>query len=110
MRMTDTVRTMFVAFERPEARDLNDMGLSADDYAALVRAPQGARERMVFMAERFGVGEGQLNAEHWRAVQMARTCSDCGVHSSCERFRRGQDTGFAPAQCPNAPQFAELAV
>ena len=113
MRMMDTVGSMFAALEReprPSDEDLEDMALARSDYEVLRHSPKGAHERMVFMAERFGVSEKQIGAEHWRAVDMARTCATCGVASSCEKFRRSEKTNFSPALCPNAPQFSELAV
>lgn len=113
MQTMDTVRTMFTALGRepvPSDADLEDIGLSRIDYQTLNNSPTGARERMVFMAERFGVSEKQLKQEHWRAVEMARTCAQCGVTRSCERFRTGRNPGFEPGQCPNAPQFTELSV
>ena len=113
MCMMDTVRTMFAVLdngEKPSELDLKDVALTRSDYDVLKDAPAGSRERMVFMAERFGVSENQINSEHWRAVDMARSCAQCGVAGSCERFRNGQSTGFEPAQCPNAPQFSELTV
>ena len=113
MRMMDTVGTMFAALEReprPSDLDLEDMSLSRSDYDTLSHSPKGARERMVFMAERFGISEKQLSAEHWRAVDVARTCAICGVATSCEKFRRGKKTNFSPASCPNAPRFSELTV
>jgi hypothetical protein len=113
MRMMDTVRTMFAVLEndkKPSDIELQDVALSRSDFNALKKAPEGSRERMVFMAERFGLSESQLNSEHWRAVDMARTCAQCGVAGSCEAFRKGRSSHFEPAQCPNAPQFSELTV
>lgn len=113
MRMMDTVKTMFAALERepvPTELELQDIAMARSDYDVIVKSPAGARERMVFMAERFGVGEAQLDRDHWRAVDMARSCANCGVVQSCDLFRLGKNTGFTPASCPNAPQFCELTV
>ena len=113
MRMMDTVQTMFTVLNsepKPSELELQDVALSRSDFNTLKDAPVGSRERMLFIAERFGVSESQIKAEHWRAVDMARTCAQCGVAGSCEKFRNGRASNFEPAQCPNAPQFSELAV
>jgi hypothetical protein len=102
---------MLIALERnphPSDTDLQDMGLMRSDYDTLAAAPKGSRERMVFMAERFGISEKQLDEEHWRVVEMARTCAKCGVAANCERFRKGKNTTFGPTDCPNASQFSEI--
>lgn len=113
MRLFDTVQTMRAVLGRPQApseADLKDLALDRGDVLDLLASPAGARGRMVFVAERFGVSEAQLDANRGLALDAARTCAHCGATRACEAYRSGKQTTFSASQCPNATRFSDMAI
>ena len=89
---------------------LSDLGLCRSEASGLADAPSDTRQRMEAMADTYGLDGSDINAERWRAVDMARTCATCACVSQCRRWLRQEqhdveDAGF----CPNADRFRDLA-
>ena len=93
------------------APELMDCGVSRGDFLTALSAPKDTRARMDAMARAHGFQAEVIDEEHWRALGMARACAQCGDRPMCKRWLNGQeeDTG-ADEFCPNAEQFAELAL
>ena len=90
---------------------LMDCGVSRADFLTAIDAPKDTRSRMDAMAKAHGLPADAIDSEHWRALDMARACSQCGDRPMCKRWLNGQeDEVGANAFCPNAEHFAELAL
>lgn len=106
LRQQDDLNNLATA----EGPALADIGLSRAEALDLAAAPLSTHRRMVTMAQAYGLSEQDIAHEHWRNVDMARTCAHCDVRSECKAWmegddRRAEDAGF----CPNTAQFMELA-
>ena len=94
--------------ERPSDEDLADLGLTRTDLDILTRARPGARERLLAMAARFGLGEDEIDRHRGLALEIAETCALCGQARECQRALEGH--GDLPAEtCPNAAVYRMLA-
>ncbi len=87
-----------------------DVGVSPSDLQSVASGPSDTRARMEAMAGAHGLAPDVLNREHWREVDMARTCTHCGQRRVCTKWLDGKRRDLAASDfCPNAHQFAELA-
>lgn len=110
MRMMDTVETMFTALHRDVPDRTGRREECARQRKPMTSAPESARARMVFMAERFGVGERQMEIEIAKREGLLDACSGCGAIDRCERYRAGMLTEFSAQDCPNGSLFAKIAI
>jgi hypothetical protein len=90
---------------------LMDCGVSRADFLTAIGAPKDTRARMDAMARAHGLPVEAIDSERWRALDMARACSQCGDRQMCKRWLMGvEDEVGAEAFCPNSEHFAELAL
>lgn len=107
--MRDQQDRQFLA--RLNDQELMDCGVSRADFLTAVGAPKDTRARMDAMAKTHGLPADAIDSEHWRALDMARACSQCGDRPMCKRWLRGDDDHVgAEVFCPNSEHFAELAL
>ena len=93
------------------SREIADLGISTTDLETLAASPGDTRQRMEAMAKAHGLDADLLDSEHWRQVDMARACGQCGDREQCRRWLGGKDVDTPPSEfCPNARHFAELAL
>ena len=91
--------------------ELKDAGLSRADFMTALAAPADTRQRMLSMAAAYGLPGVALDNEHWRALDIARACGQCGERAKCRRWLTGLEQNYDPATfCPNAEHYKELAV
>jgi hypothetical protein len=88
--------------------ELIDLGLCRSEALDLAGAPADTRERLEAMAWARGLPVAAIDAEHWRAADMARACAQCGERRRCRRWLRGRRSDDPEAFCPNAGHFADL--
>jgi len=88
----------------------SDFGISNTDLQSLVSNPSDTRSRMEAMAKAHGLDPKVLSHDHWREVDMARTCGHCGERRTCSKWLSGKRQELAASSfCPNSHQFSELA-
>ena len=98
------------ASELVSEMDAADLGLSRDDALTFLRARPGVSQQSADMAARLGLTEADIQKEHWRAVDIARACSQCKSSKSCANFLSGRQSDFTIEACPNFDRFVELAI
>lgn len=91
-----------------DGREFSDLGLCESD-ARTMAAGSGVRGRIEGMTERLGLEYAAVMEPRWRAVDIARTCANCGERRACRRYLAGHGPradyeGF----CPNAATFTAL--
>lgn len=90
--------------------DLDGLGISRADLAAIAAMPDEQLARMERMAALFGVPEGALDATPGLRAEVARTCANCPENSLCrQEMAHGAVAEHAEMFCPNAGTYAELA-
>lgn len=88
-------------------RDLSDLGMSRAQVEAFVRMPHDVPDRVLAMAQIFGLSEAEVMADHGEWLELLSTCGGCRDRAACamvlERgdLARPQDCSF----CLNAHQF-----
>ncbi len=88
-------------------RDLDDLGISRAQAEAFVRMPHDVPDRVLAMAEIFGLSEVDVKANHAEWLELLETCGTCRDRGACKlvlergELSRPQDCGF----CLNAPAF-----
>lgn len=92
-----------------EGREFADLALSRMDVMTFTSGPRDIRDRIAGMSGRLGVDFEELMEPHWRAVDIARNCTNCRERRACKRYLRGH----GPREdfkdfCPNARAFEEL--
>ena len=89
---------------------LSDLALSRQEAVDLAGAPADTADRMLQMAARYKLDSGAINAERWRAVDMARACRHCTNVGTCRQWLADGETNVDEAGfCPNAGRFREMA-
>ena len=86
----------------------NDLALAPAELAGLIDARPDVRGQMEEMAQRFGVSARDIDAERWRAQELATVCANCKRAYSCKRFLEGKPIDFTADACPNAAQYREI--
>jgi hypothetical protein len=88
-------------------RELSDLGLSRADLAMLRSGAPQARERIVAMAEQFGLTEVDLNAQSELGLELAEKCGHCLQAETCrDAIRAG--VSLPQNKCPNAEVYRAL--
>ena len=88
-------------------RDLVDLGMSRAQVEAFVRMPHDVPDRVLAMAEIFGLSETEVQADHAQWLELLETCGTCQDRGACKlvlergELSRPQDCSF----CLNAPCF-----
>ncbi len=85
-----------------------DLAITSDDIATFAQARPGVRNQMEAMAANFGLTGKDIDAQHWRALEIVRACSTCKRAKDCKAFLAGRDGAFDPYDCPNASHYATL--
>lgn len=89
-------------------RDLDDLGMTRDQVEAFARMPQDVPDRVVAMAQIFGLTEAQVRADGDRYHELLHTCGQCKDRRNCSKvLERGalakpSDAAF----CMNKTSFA----
>lgn len=91
--------------------ELIDAGISRSDFMTAMAAPTDTRERMLSMAASYGLPSDAVDREHWRALDIARSCAQCRERAACRRWLDGVEDELTPGEfCPNAERYAEMAI
>ncbi|MBO9451318.1 hypothetical protein J7426_13685 [Tropicibacter sp. R16_0] len=94
--------------EHLSERELSDLGLSRADLAMLRSGAPRARERIVAMAEQFGLTEADLSAHSELGLELAEKCGHCLQAETCrDAIRAG--VALPDTKCPNAEIYRVLA-
>lgn len=64
-------------------RDLSDLGMSRAQVEAFVRMPQDVPDRVVAMAQIFGLSEADIKANHAEWLDLLETCGSCHDRDAC---------------------------
>ncbi|WP_282606297.1 DUF6455 family protein [Pelagibius sp. Alg239-R121] len=92
-----------------DAQQFADMGVCRTDLTAIAGGASDAKERLEAMAKKLGIPAARLNEEHWRAVDMARSCAACRERKLCRKWQAGEGSRESYRFfCPNATAFDEL--
>jgi hypothetical protein len=93
-------------------RDLDDLGMTRSQVEAFVRMPHDVPDRVIAMAEIFGLSEAQIKADHDGYVNLLYTCGHCKERGACTLLlERGSLTGPEDARfCLNKHAFESQAV
>jgi uncharacterized protein YjiS (DUF1127 family) len=92
-----------------DARELSDLGLLRSDAYAMASAAGNVRDRITGMTARLGLDYDTVMEPHWRAVDVARNCANCGERRACRRYLAGHGPRADYLDfCPNARTFAGL--
>lgn len=92
-----------------EAREFSDLGLCRSDAYAMASGGGDVRARIEGMSARLGLDYDTVMEPHWRAVDIARNCANCGERRACRRYLAGHGPRADYQDfCPNARTFAEL--
>jgi uncharacterized protein YjiS (DUF1127 family) len=92
-----------------DARELADLGLRRSDASAVASGAGDVRDRIAGMTARLGLDYGTVMESHWRAVDIARNCAQCGERRACRRYLAGHGPRADYQDfCPNARTFAGL--
>jgi len=88
-------------------RDLSDLGMSRGQVEAFVRMPHDVPDRVLAMAEIFGLSETEVKANHAEWLELLETCGTCHDRGACKlvlergELSRPSDCAF----CLNAHTF-----
>lgn len=91
--------------------ELDDLGVTREQMRAFVCIPQDVPDRVLAMAEIFGIPEDQVQRDHALYLELLETCCTCGDRGACKLalakgdLSRPGDCNF----CRNARSFHELA-
>lgn len=109
MSLIDKIRRVLVVTDPGlTPQFLDDLGVSADDYAQLVSSKPGARARLVAMAEYHGLTAAQIDQHRAVACDIAKTCGQCRHTAACQKWVEGSKD-FHVSACPNLGRFADIA-
>ena len=92
-------------------RELADLGMSRTQVEAFVRMPQDVPDRVLAMAEIFGLSQTEVQADHAEWMALLETCGTCHDRSACKHvlergaLSRPADCSF----CLNAHSFESKA-
>ena len=64
-------------------RELDDLGMTRAQVEAFVRIPRDVPDRVLAMAEIFGLSEDQVKADHAAYVDLLYTCGQCKDRGAC---------------------------
>jgi hypothetical protein len=64
-------------------RDLDDLGMTRGQVEAFVRMPHDVPDRVLAMAEIFGLSEDQVKADHAAYTDLLYTCGQCKERGAC---------------------------
>lgn len=88
----------------------SDVGFARSELKHFLSNRNDTRERLLTMAEKFGVSPEQIDAERWRAVKLTQACGQCSQEKMCKRFLdKDGDAEGADAFCPNASEYRQMA-
>lgn len=91
--------------------ELDGMGLTRADLAAMVRMPDEQLNRMARMADLFEVAPGTLDRAPDLRREVVRTCATCSENSLCRKeMSHGTTVERAEMFCPNAATWQSLAL
>jgi len=88
-------------------RELSDLGLSRADLAMLRSGAPQARERILAMAQQFGLTEDDLNAHPELGLELAEKCGYCLQAETCRNAIRAGEH-LPHEKCPNAGIYRAL--
>ena len=92
-----------------DAREFSDLGLCRSDAYAMASGAGDVRARIEGMSARLGLDYDTVMEPHWRAVDIARNCANCGERRACRRYLAGHGPRADYQDfCPNARTFAGL--
>ncbi len=90
-------------------RHFQDMGVCRSDLASVVSGATDVDDRIRAMAEKLGVSYEKVMEEHWRAIDVVRSCATCGERRVCRHWLDGTNDWRTPGDfCPNAATFESL--
>ena len=87
--------------------ELDDLGMTRDQVEAFVRMPQDVPDRVIAMAQIFGLTEAQVRADHDRYHDLLYTCGQCKDRKNCSKtLERGALAKPSDAEfCLNKASF-----
>ena len=90
-----------------DQRDLDDLGMTRDQIQAFVRMPQDVPDRVVAMAQIFGLTEAQVRADHDRYHEFLHARGQCKDRKNCGKvLERGALAQPSDAEfCLNKSSF-----
>jgi hypothetical protein len=93
---------------RLSQRELDDLGMTRDQVEAFVRMPEDVPDRVIAMAQIFGLTEAQVRADHDRYHELLYTCGQCKDRKNCGKvLARGALAMPSDAEfCLNKANFA----
>ena len=91
-----------------DQRELDDLGMTRDQVEAFARMPQDVPDRVVAMAQIFGLTEAQVRADGDRYHELLHTCGQCKDRKNCSKvLERGALAKPSDAEfCLNKTSFA----
>lgn len=99
------------AIARMPQAELDEMGLTRADLAAMIRMPDEHLNRMARMADLFEVPQGALDRAPDLRREVTRTCAKCSENSLCRKeMSHGTTVERAEMFCPNAQTWQSLAM
>lgn len=65
-------------------RDLDDLGISRAQAEAFVHMPHDVPDRVLAMAQIFGLSEAEVKANHAEWLELLETCGTCQDRGACK--------------------------
>lgn len=92
-----------------ESFEFSDLGMCRSDLVNFASGPRDIRDRIEGMTGRLGLDYAEVMGPRWRAVEIARNCTNCGERRTCGKYLRGNGArDDYETFCPNARTFAGL--